>query len=72
MTPGIKKIQLCIKLYNEIWKTITYLQANPNYLKAMNINSLILISTIIKQLMSTIWFLGQTILGKKKKELVEY
>lgn len=72
MTPGIKKIQLCIKLYNEIWKIITYLQANPNYLKAMNINSLILISTIIKQLMSTIWFLGQTILGKKKKELVEY
>ena len=72
MTPGIKKIQLCIKLYNEIWKIITYLQANPNYLKAMNINSPILISTIIKQLMSTIWFLGQTILGKKKKELVEY
>ena len=72
MTPGIKKIQLCIKLYNEIWKIITYLEANPNYLKAMNINSLILISTIIKQLMSTIWFLGQTILGKKKKELVEY
>lgn len=72
MTPGIKKIQLSIKLYNEIWKIITYLQANPNYLKAMNINSLILISTIIKQLMSTIWFLGQTILGKKKKELVEY
>ena len=50
------KTQFCIQLYIDIWEIILYLQANPYRLKTKNINSLIFISTIIKQLILMIFF----------------
>ena len=43
-----QKMKFCIQLYIDIWEIFLYLQANPYQLRTKNINSLILISTIIK------------------------
>ena len=51
-----RKMQFCIQLNIDIWEIILYLQANPYRLKTKNINSLIFISTIIKQLILMIFF----------------
>ena len=54
-------------------KIIPYLQANPYRLKNKNINSLILISTIIKKLVLMIFlFYRLGFLRKKRKGLAEY
>ena len=42
-----QKMQLGITLYNDIWEIILYLQANPYRLKTKNINSPIIISTLL-------------------------
>ena len=52
-----QRMQFCIQLYIDIWKTVPYLQANPYRLKIENINSLIFISAIIKWLMLLIFVL---------------
>ena len=66
-------MQFCNQLYIHIWKIIPYLQANPYRLKNKNINSLILISTIIKKLVLMIFlFYRLGFLRKKRKGLAEY
>ena len=51
-----RKMQFCIQLNIDIWEIILYLQTNSYRLKTKNINSLIFISTIIKQLILMIFF----------------
>ena len=46
------KIEFCIQLYIDVWEITLYLQA---YRPTKNINSLIFISIIIKQLMLMIF-----------------
>ena len=43
-----QKIQFCIQLHIDIWKTILYIQTYQYRLKNKNIISLIFASTIIK------------------------
>ena len=68
-------MQLSVQLYIDIGKIIPHLQGNLYRQKNKTINSLIFISAIIKQIKLMIfwfWFLGLTLLRKKRKELVIY
>ena len=59
------------QLYIDIWRIIPFLQANPYWLNAKNISSLIFISTVIKQLILMIFFFlffRPRILRKKRKK----
>ena len=59
------------QLYIDISRIIPFLQANPYWLNAKNISSLIFISTVIKQLMLMIFFFlffRPRILRKKRKK----
>ena len=40
-------MQVCVKLNNYIWEIILYLQANTYWLKAKNINGLILLALLL-------------------------
>ena len=66
-------MQSWFQLYIDIWKVIPYLQANVYCLKVKKINSLIFISTIIKQLVLIISFVFKPVyLRKKGKGLAVY
>ena len=41
-------MRFCLTLYIDIGESIPYLQADPNWLKADNIESIIFVGTIIK------------------------
>ena len=41
------KMQFCIKLNNDIWEIILYLQANTYWLKTKNINSLTFLALLL-------------------------
>ena len=51
-----QETQFCIQLYIDILEITLFLQANPYGLKTKNINSLIFISTNIKELMLNTFF----------------